>query len=876
MRSRRKISIGVRNGGDDVYAENGLIPRNNKTLSPAARDAFLGLSDVRLQRIIDVIDHPGSCVVLTGEAGCGKSYLAQAAAHQVEAQVAHPVQCVIIDGVREMLRTYAFRFLDSPRDASTRILEALELRAQGRDLLIVALNIDCYDPEESAVIEQLVRARRARVICTAQQVVGAADRLARDPGVHQLAVEPFSLEESGEFLSRLLGVERISLAPLTRWHEAARGNQHALVTLALAADRRGVVQRVRKIAWVAARDDHAPIDFVTQLGELTQLELHALELIAFAAPMHEPMLLQLLDADSVAALLHRQVLTVHTDAQGITALTTHLPVTAAAIRAHTSPVRRVELASICYYALLTDDSTLTTASRLRLVRFGVEAGVEMPVDWVWQGMRAMARTGDLWFELRLALAAMPHSDPLRATEAIMRACDLAYFLNDRDSLDEAILALTRIISDPQLFDNFPFVMQFSLAMSSLCFDYKYVGRPEEALAAFDRWEAHWVAQGFDSAPLTQACRIRLLAFNGRLLESLTMCVHSTEQRNLAAEWVSAPARTVEALLRVQRGEFRTALTLAEHSRQLNSLYEISPTISGDLEGFTIFLAHWARGTTHSARAAVEALVAPTRPDLTAVHTETGLVELAHALFALQEARWYDAAELADRLFPSLRVNDPFRISPLLHAVSALAFAALGEADHAREELRMSDPFEPGLSSALRGFLGNITLRARHWLRDSDLETHARALADWARAEDMPLIELKALDVMAYAAVNPDPELEARASALAKLIDPPVGTAILAHILALGQPEAGDADVEERLLSELGIWMPLPPAGQLTGREREIALFTSLGYSSKYVAKRLHLSARTIETHLAHVYAKLGIAGREQLRQWFSDHRTVNE
>ena len=83
---------------------------------------------------------------------------------------------------------------------------------------------------------------------------------------------------------------------------------------------------------------------------------------------------------------------------------------------------------------------------------------------------------------------------------------------------------------------------------------------------------------------------------------------------------------------------------------------------------------------------------------------------------------------------------------------------------------------------------------------------------------------------------------------------------------------GDADADERLLSELGIWMPLPPVTQLTGREREIALFTALGYSSRYIAERLQLSVRTVETHLTNVYTKLGIDGREELRRWFSRGR----
>lgn len=213
--------------------------------------------------------------------------------------------------------------------------------------------------------------------------------------------------------------------------------------------------------------------------------------------------------------------------------------------------------------------------------------------------------------------------------------------------------------------------------------------------------------------------------------------------------------------------------------------------------------------------------------------------------------------------------------PPAPTASALAHAALGADERARIELQLSVPFEPGLASALRGVLESITLRARHWLRDTDLEAHAQSLAVWAREEDLPLAELKALDVIAYASKVVEPSLVTRAEELSQLVDQPVGNAILAHIRSLSRHAIEDSDIDERLLSELGMWMPLPPAEQLTGREREIALYTSLGYPSKFIADRLHLSARTIETHLAHVYAKLGIAGREELRRWFSQDRFSN-
>jgi len=51
---------------------------------------------------------------------------------------------------------------------------------------------------------------------------------------------------------------------------------------------------------------------------------------------------------------------------------------------------------------------------------------------------------------------------------------------------------------------------------------------------------------------------------------------------------------------------------------------------------------------------------------------------------------------------------------------------------------------------------------------------------------------------------------------------------------------------------------------LTAREREVALLAAGGRSSRDIAERLYLSARTVETHLARVYRKLGIATRAEL------------
>jgi DNA-binding CsgD family transcriptional regulator len=51
---------------------------------------------------------------------------------------------------------------------------------------------------------------------------------------------------------------------------------------------------------------------------------------------------------------------------------------------------------------------------------------------------------------------------------------------------------------------------------------------------------------------------------------------------------------------------------------------------------------------------------------------------------------------------------------------------------------------------------------------------------------------------------------------------------------------------------------------LTRREHEVALLAAAGLTSRDIATRLYLSTRTVDTHLARVYRKLGVEGRAEL------------
>jgi DNA-binding CsgD family transcriptional regulator len=66
-----------------------------------------------------------------------------------------------------------------------------------------------------------------------------------------------------------------------------------------------------------------------------------------------------------------------------------------------------------------------------------------------------------------------------------------------------------------------------------------------------------------------------------------------------------------------------------------------------------------------------------------------------------------------------------------------------------------------------------------------------------------------------------------------------------------------------------MWPALPvpqPVQALTRRELEVAALASHGLTAAEIGSRLHISERTVESHLANAYAKLAIHSRAALRQ----------
>ena len=93
-------------------------------------------------------------------------------------------------------------------------------------------------------------------------------------------------------------------------------------------------------------------------------------------------------------------------------------------------------------------------------------------------------------------------------------------------------------------------------------------------------------------------------------------------------------------------------------------------------------------------------------------------------------------------------------------------------------------------------------------------------------------------------------------------------------------EAGTLQPAATIVDEVSAFLagPRAPAGDaptilaisgLTQREAEILELLSGGLSNREIAARLVLSVRTVETHVANVYGKLGVANRAEAAAGFA-------
>jgi DNA-binding NarL/FixJ family response regulator len=208
--------------------------------------------------------------------------------------------------------------------------------------------------------------------------------------------------------------------------------------------------------------------------------------------------------------------------------------------------------------------------------------------------------------------------------------------------------------------------------------------------------------------------------------------------------------------------------------------------------------------------------------------DVSVVARLHARLAIET----ETAELAIKAHSLAHESgDPRALAEASLAVAALTGDEVSLVHAEREAAALEDQELLARAYALRGAAALTRLAAM----ESD---SASALVNWYALRAKAALSGEA----AFA------EAAALALAAGEVIDPVV--ARLSDELARKARQPADA--------------PSPALGNLTAREREVLAWALRGAPSREIAEALTLGERTIETHLASIYRKLGVASRVEL------------
>jgi non-specific serine/threonine protein kinase len=227
------------------------------------------------------------------------------------------------------------------------------------------------------------------------------------------------------------------------------------------------------------------------------------------------------------------------------------------------------------------------------------------------------------------------------------------------------------------------------------------------------------------------------------------------------------------------------------------------------------------------------------------------------------------------------------------AVLALAALAAGEVEHAKElaegALAMyeagDDRWGQGQAHVLLGMVADATGRDPS-IASGHYRTAVHRLRSSRDATLLPVALIGQAELLARRDPAKALELAAAATSIRTRVGggfPPVYLVLLDRVRAACERALGaDAErvwengsrlgVDEAVALAFGSAKPraASPAG-LSARELEVVRLVAEGHSNKAVAAQLHLSVRTVESHVRNALAKLGLENRTQLATWAQEH-----
>jgi DNA-binding CsgD family transcriptional regulator len=829
-------------------------------------------------------------VLLEGALGVGKTVVSGLVAQALRGEGWHVEVCVATAPEAAIPFGAFSRFLPPTlsgdlaltlEQAHRRVLGA----AAGDPLLLLVDDVHHLDPGSLALLHRLVRSGELPVLLTyraGETLDASVIALQQDGFLDRLAVPPLDRAAHDSLLAAALEGAPVARLADRLW-EVTEGNPlfmrelvSQLLEQRVAASADGSLDEVSEV-------DLAPSPL---LADIVQARVagassgarEALELVALAAPIRLDVLLRLSDRDDIAELEARRLVAV-TDLGGQAHVIPDHPVYAETIRATLPPLQRLRLAGRLADALIAD-GLQEPGETLQAVRWVIEANEQPAPELALRAAAEALAKSDAALAERLVRSA---GSPL-ATDALVV---LGTALSVQGRATEARAALDEALA---------------LAASD----------PERAAAAL-ALARHlvWMEQEFGAGTSVLAEAIEAvvdLAARAELRAELAICltvagdaratIRITDE--VLAEPAASPRATLSVL--VQSTLARTVLGLYDGlSTDLDRGEALAAELRAELplalDQLGVTRAVWLHFVDLTAGAAVAA--AGWRR-ATSEGGAAAILSNARALIEIDRGRLSSAVEAARRGLHEVQVFDPFRNEQVMLSTLSLALALRGESGEAERCASLAGPPE-SMEPRTRAYAD----RALVWRRAADRERAADlAIAGGARAVagslvtwgsllyydavrlGRPELAVEPLARLAEETTAPLVDLMARHASAAVAQDAGELALSAGECLALGSPlfaaeayaGAVACDPAEPARSR---WLATaahlasfcdgastPPLAGLTsplsGREIEVATLAAEGAANREIGEQLSLSVRTIENHLASVYRKLGLAGRDEL------------
>jgi DNA-binding CsgD family transcriptional regulator len=837
-----------------------------------------------------------SGVVIAGAAGVGKTRLAREALAWACAQglaacwavATQAASAIPFGALAQLLPDPDERALDQTQ-LLRRAAAALRERAGARQLVLGVDDAHLLDGASAALIHQLAATSVAFVVVTVRSgepLLDAILGLWKDGLVERLELQALSRGEVEELVGVVLGGQVDGLTLYRLW-TATQGNSLLLRELMLAGLELGELERRDEVwRWSGPLGVTPRLrDLIeARLGRLTDVQRAILELLAAGEPLG-PSVLEQLSKPGVIETLERQgLVAVEQHRRRLEVRLAH-PLYGEALRRHTPALRattvrrqladaleavgmrrREDLLRVATWRLdaaapARPDLLIAAARRAgtaddvlaeRLARAAVEAGggfdAGIALGRALYGQRrfqeaepVLAGLADLAVtDQQRADLAIQRSDTLRllhryaeATTELQAAAAVAdRALRDRlapalakslvfdgrigEAVDMASAVLAREPANQSAFAQAIWITAWALVLA---------GRANDAIAVIDLRQQlgdRWRDEAPRSDAMIESMRSEAYRFLGRFNDAEAIA-EAGYQQSLGDQWAWGVQCWAFELMSVAlaRGRVRTAVRWGKER-----LAQIPATADATLFRLQLVLPLALAGDLKGAEAAFR-------------NADAGRIGRSRlALLVVEEARrWIEAGrgsvstaiQLALRaadLAESMGINNSYAVA--LHDA-----ARLGGAAQAAGRLR-----------ALAGVVDGpvVPLYAAH---ATALTAQDGAALDEVAASfeaiGALLLAAEAASEAAVAHRGAGREQAARASA--------------ARAAALAGHCEGARTPALRLLQQ-------PPG--LTPREREIADLAAAGLSNRAIAERLVVSVRTVDNHLQHIFAKLGVRSRREL------------